>query len=100
VKYVVLFLINALFAFFSQMADTETEQTTDNVASLIRFVKSLKEVTLDKLLTELEERPKAFSVYLKRTEEHWEKYYKLPGNDIYNELHPQTAKQGILYNKY
>jgi hypothetical protein len=23
-----------------------------------------------------------------------------PGIDIYNELHPQTAKQGILYNKY
>jgi hypothetical protein len=70
-----------------QTASTETERT--KVASLFRFVKSLNEVTLDKLLTELEERPKAFSVYLKRTEEHWEKYYKLPGIDVYNELHPQ-----------
>jgi hypothetical protein len=77
-----------------QTANTETEQTTDNVASLVRFVKSLNEVTLDKLLTELEERPKAFSVYLKRTEEHWLRRYPECGDDIYNELHPQ--EQGIV----
>jgi hypothetical protein len=59
-----------------QTANTETEQTTDNVASLFRFVKSLNEVTLDKLLTELEGRPKAFSVYLKRTNEDWLRRYQ------------------------
>jgi hypothetical protein len=72
-----------------QTTNTETEQTTDDVASLVRFVKSLSEVTLDMLLTELEGRPKAFSVYLKRTKEDWLRRYPDCGDDIYNELHPQ-----------
>jgi hypothetical protein len=75
-----------------QTASTETERT--KVASLFRFVKSLNEVTLDKLLTELEGKPKAFSVYLKRTKEDWLRRYPECGDDIYNELHPQ--EQGIV----
>jgi hypothetical protein len=54
----------------------------------------LNEVTLDKLLTELEGKPKAFSVYLKRTKEDWKDIYGSHAIHVFNDLHPQ--EQGIV----
>ena len=73
------------------------EPQTKDIPSLIEFVKELNEDTLEPLIKELEQKPKKFSVYNKRTEAHWEKYYGLPGVDIHTFLHKQEESIGIDY---
>jgi hypothetical protein len=51
-------------------------ETTDPVDSLLQFVKSLNEDSLESLVRELEGKPKSFSLYYDRPEAHWEKLSK------------------------
>jgi hypothetical protein len=74
-------------------------ETTNPVDSLLQFVKSLNEDSLESLVRELEGKPKSFSLYYDRPEAHWEKLSKeltglsASGSDIHTFLHKQ--EQGI-----
>jgi len=70
---------------------------THTIPLLIEFVKDLNEDSLDKLIEELEKKPKKVSVYYKRSETQWEKLYGPPGIDIYNELHSQEEGMDGYY---
>ncbi|KAJ3270535.1 hypothetical protein HDV01_007738 [Terramyces sp. JEL0728] len=70
-----------------QMNQLEESEEQKRLDSLHLYMKSLNEPSLDVLIEELENRRKSFSTYYKRTKAQWEKYYGLPGIDIYNHLH-------------
>ena len=61
---------------------------SSETAALLDAVKDLKEDSLDKLVKELEQRPKRIDAYKRRTRDDWEKYFGLPGIDIFNYLNP------------
>ena len=73
-----------------------------SITTLGNFVRELNDVSLHRLLTELDINPKPYSVYLKRTEQQWERRYGDAGVDIYNHLHPQQGNlikpQGLFAN--
>ena len=55
---------------------------------ILEAVKDLKEDSLDKLVKELEQRPKNLDVYKKRTEAQWKELYGSAGIDVFNYLNP------------
>ncbi|KAJ3257811.1 hypothetical protein HK103_004279 [Boothiomyces macroporosus] len=83
----------------NQLEGTEEQRQLD---SLRLYIKSLKETSLDELIEELENSPLSFSTYYKRTKDDWEKYYGLPGIDIYNHLHSkqEDLTEGQKYEEY
>ena len=48
---------------------------SSETAQLLTHVKDLKEDSLDKLVEELEQRPKKLDVYKKRTEAQWKELF-------------------------
>jgi TnpA family transposase len=52
----------------------------------------LKRKNLTSIIDELNNGSTTFDDCLSRSKEDWEKYYGLPGVDIYNHLHPQTQR--------
>ena len=69
-------------------------ETQHTIPSLLEFVRELNEESLKPLIEELENKPKKFSVYYKRSKQDWKDLYGSPGMDIYNELHTQEGIVG------
>ena len=61
---------------------------SSETAALLEAVKDLKEDSLDKLVKELEQRPKNLDVYKKRTRDDWKELYGSSGIDVFNYLNP------------
>ena len=59
--------------------------------SLVNFVQDLNDNFLERLLVDLQKKPKSYAVYYSRTKEDWKEYYGISGVDIYNHLHPQQG---------
>ena len=61
---------------------------SSETAALLDAVKNLKEDSLEKLVKELEQRPKKLDVYKKLTESQWDKLYGPASIFVFNHLNP------------
>ena len=65
-----------------------------SITTLVTFVRELNDDSLQRLLNELDKKPKPYSVYFKRPKEDWLRRYPTCGDDIHTFLHSQ---QGNIY---
>ena len=87
----VRFLEPIIFIQTKQKTTLPTNNQNMSITTLGNFVRELNDVSLHRLLTELDINPKPYSVYLKRTKEDWKEFYGINGVDIFNHLHPQEG---------
>ena len=82
-----MFYTTFFLSLFLHLAEVSQNMSLET-AALLEAVKDLKEDSLDKLVKELEQRPKKLDVYKKRTEVQWKELYGDVGIDIFNHLNP------------